>query len=63
MMKTHEMPAEVQTMEGHVLVDGPGGTALTLTPEAAARTGERLIQHATSALNQISEDLPKPQRR
>jgi hypothetical protein len=36
-------PAEASAEDGHVVMDGPDGFALTLTAEAATITGERLI--------------------
>jgi len=55
-MKAHETPSDVQATEGHVLVDGPGGIAVTLTPDAAEKTAERLIEHA----DQARANRPKP---
>lgn len=37
---------------GLVLMDGPDGVALTLTPKAAALTGQNLINAAEEALQQ-----------
>lgn len=52
MTRVHETPSDVVSLDGHVLVDGPGGVALTLTPHAAVKTGERLIEHAGHAQRQ-----------
>lgn len=49
MAKLHDEPSAVEAFDGHVLVDGPGGVAITLTPEAAAKTGEQLLEHAAMA--------------
>jgi hypothetical protein len=38
--------SDVCSEEGQVLVDGPDGVDVALTPEAAEETGDRLIEHA-----------------
>ena len=44
----------VATAEGGVvLLDGPDGVALTLTPQAAEGTGQSLLAAARDALKQI----------
>ena len=35
-----------------MLVDGPGGTAVSLTPDAAAETSQRLLYGAAEAQGQ-----------
>ncbi|MEZ5654962.1 MAG: hypothetical protein R3E04_03575 [Sphingobium sp.] len=40
---------EASAEEGHVFLDGPDGVAITLTPEAARLTGERLIAASNAA--------------
>ncbi|WP_157219711.1 hypothetical protein [Flavisphingomonas formosensis] len=46
-------PAEVTAEEGQVLVDGPDGVAVSLTPAAAAETGRRLRCAAKIARRQV----------
>jgi hypothetical protein len=49
--------AGVATAEaGLVLLDGPDGVALTLTPQAAALTGQSLIDAAAEAERQARAD-------
>lgn len=48
----HETPSVVTDDEGEVLVDGPGGHALAMTPEAAAQTAERLRDGVAAARDQ-----------
>jgi hypothetical protein len=36
--------------DGHVILDGPDGIAITLTPQAALETGESLVQAGRQAL-------------
>jgi hypothetical protein len=45
-------PGEASAEEGHVVLDGPDGVAITLTAEAAVITGERLIEAGKRALEQ-----------
>lgn len=52
MPDTHDIPSEVAAHNGDVLVDGPGGVAVSLTPDAAMPTGERLIEKAAHAHGQ-----------
>lgn len=47
--KVHDEPSSVDSERGQVIVDGPDGVAVTLTPEAAEETGDRLITHAVKA--------------
>lgn len=41
--------------DGHVVLDGPGGIAITLSPEAAIATGESLTRAGRDALRQTSD--------
>lgn len=55
--KVHDSPSEVGAEEGVVVVDGPDGVAVSLTPEAAAETSERLLFGAAKARGQeIAEE-------
>src|SRR5205085_1107354 len=38
----HDEPSKVDAEEGEVIVDGPDGVAVSLTPEAAIETSHRL---------------------
>ena len=52
-------PTEVTAKNGEVVLDGPDGVDVKLTPEAAEETGDRLIDHAVEARGQrILKDLP-----
>jgi hypothetical protein len=48
--KPFTQAGEVSVEDGIVLVDGPGGVAISLTPSAAHTLGERLIHAAHQAL-------------
>lgn len=47
--QAHSVPSEVVAEAGDVIIDGPGGVALTLSPDAAEETGRRLLQAADQA--------------
>jgi hypothetical protein len=46
----YDMPLEVQAFEGAVVLTGPDGVALSLTPRAAVQSAELLIMAAAQAL-------------
>lgn len=48
----YDEPSSVNAEEGKVVVDGPDGVDVTLTPEAAVESGERLIEQAATAAGQ-----------
>ena len=52
MTEPHTTPSDVCAEAGHVIIDGPGNVAVTLTPEAADETADRLIQSAAQAHGQ-----------
>ncbi len=45
----HDDAGRVSVEDGQVLLDGPNGVAVAMTPQAAAETGRRLIAAATAA--------------
>lgn len=51
----YDKASEVVADEGKVLVDGPDGVDVALTPEAAEETGGRLIDEAAKAAGQNRE--------
>lgn len=46
---TINQPSEISVSDGCIFMDGPGGLAVTMTPEAGRITGERLIAAAARA--------------
>ena len=48
----HEHPSAVSAVDGAVQVDGPDAVDVTMTPEAAEETSERLIDEAVRARGQ-----------
>jgi hypothetical protein len=52
--------SEVEAWHGQVIVDGPDGVAVTLTPDAAEETGRRLQDFAREARDQAGDDIRSP---
>ena len=52
MDKAHDRASDVSAEQGEVLIDGPGGTALSMTPGAALETSNRLLDGAATAHGQ-----------
>jgi hypothetical protein len=48
-------PGVANAESGFVILDGPDGTAVTMTPPAAARTGQSLLSAAALAQDRKSE--------
>lgn len=48
----HDEPSEVDARDGAVLVKGPDGVDVRLTPNAAEETSERLLEAAMKARGQ-----------
>mgnify|MGYP003576670232 CR=1 FL=1 len=46
-------PGVASAEDGLVILDGPNGVAVTMTPEAAAGTGQSLISAAAVANRQV----------
>ncbi len=51
--KLHDQASTVTAEHGQVLVDGPDGVAVSLTPDAAVETSDRLLEAAVEAQGQI----------
>jgi hypothetical protein len=62
----YDEASKVGSEAGEVTVSGPDGVAVSLTPEAAAETGDRLIGAAAEAHGQTlraemkKRDRPQP---
>jgi len=50
--RTYDEASEVEAEDGKVVVDGPDAVAVTLTPEAASETSDRLLFGAAKAQGQ-----------
>lgn len=51
----HHEPSEVTAEEGEVMMEGPGGYAVSFTPAAALETSDRLLRGGLKAQGQIVE--------
>jgi hypothetical protein len=54
--KIWDEASEVAAEEGEVIVDGPNGVAVSLTPDAALETSERLLAGGLAARGQQIAD-------
>ena len=54
-MKPYDRPSDVVAEEGEVLVDGPDGVAVSLTPRAAEETSRRLFDAAAEAATEENQ--------
>ena len=50
--KTYDEPSEVVAKDGDVVVNGPDGVVVKLTPIAAVETSDRLLEAGTEAQGQ-----------
>jgi len=57
-VRAHDKAGEASAVEGVVVLDGPDGVAVTLSPDAAEQTGRSLIAAAASARQQEGGDPP-----
>lgn len=50
--KVYDEATKVDAEDGKVVLDGPDGVALLMTPDAALETSDRLLDGATRAMGQ-----------
>lgn len=60
MAKTYDQSSTVTAEGGDVLVDGPDGVAVAMTPRAAGETGHKLIEGAAQAQGQRLMGIREP---
>ena len=63
MPKVHDEPSSVEAVDGEVEVNGPDGVAVSLTPDAAAETSDRLLAAAAQAEGQRVEERRQSEER
>jgi len=56
--KAYDEPTTVSALQGEVVLDGPDGVGLSMTPEAAEETGKRLREAARVARGQLGRRRP-----
>jgi hypothetical protein len=56
MEKIYDCPSEVAAEDGHVIIDGPDGVDVSLSPDAALETSERLLKGGLMARGQQIEE-------
>lgn len=61
MLKPCEVPGKASVEDGVVLLDGPDGVAVSMTPEAAAGTADSLREAAALARATAAELKPSRQ--
>jgi hypothetical protein len=61
--KIYDEPSETEARDGTVVVDGPDGVDVTLTPEAAEETSHRLLESAMLAKGQEAEAVRRAKGR
>ena len=52
MAKLNDEASKVSAMDGKVILHGPGGVDVELTPDAALETADRLVDGSVKALGQ-----------
>lgn len=57
--KPCEQPFEIVAEDGHVLIEAKGGVTLTMTPDAALASADRLADEAVVATGQrLRSEMP-----
>jgi len=59
-LDAYDTPTNVTQVDGEVVLDGPGGVGLSMTPGAAAESGKRLVKGAAQAQRARRKRLAKP---
>ncbi len=59
----YDEATKVSAVDGEVVLDGPDGVGLSMTPQAAAETGRRLMNGAAAASRQAEAVAAKRQGR
>jgi hypothetical protein len=61
--KVYDEPTQVDAEDGKVVLDGPDGVAVLMTPEAALETSDRLLTGASQAKGQQIQEAQRRQAR
>jgi hypothetical protein len=57
--KPHDIPTKATAEKGEVMLDGPDGLALSLTPSAASKSAEAMAKAADKAGKQSRRQPPE----
>jgi hypothetical protein len=63
MARVYSETSDVTNNKGVVMVDGPDGVAISLTPEAAAKIGADLLDNAAEAKGEAEIDAARKSSR
>ncbi|MDQ2879504.1 MAG: hypothetical protein M3R41_10575 [Pseudomonadota bacterium] len=58
--QAHDTPTHATAEEGEVMLDGPDGVAVSLTPDAAHRSAKAIAEAASAAASQSKRPDKKP---
>ena len=58
--RVYDEPSDVAAEDGQVIVDGPDAVAVTLTPDAAVETSQRLLEGGLTAQGQLVQKRNRP---
>jgi hypothetical protein len=61
--KVYDEPTTVEAEDGKVILDGPDGVAVRMTPDAALETSDRLLLGASQAMGQRIQEEQRHKRR
>jgi hypothetical protein len=61
--KVYDEPTRIDAEDGKVILDGPDGVAVLMTPDAALETSDRLLAGATQAMGQKVQEERRTERR
>jgi hypothetical protein len=54
--KVYDEPTNVEAEDGKVVLDGPDGVDVQMTPDAALETSDRLLFGAAQAMGQLIQE-------
>ena len=61
--KVYDEATKVNAEDGKVVLDGPDGVAVLMTPDAALETSDRLLAGASQAMGQQVQEERRHERR
>lgn len=61
-LRAHAQASQVVAEHGNIIIDGPGGVAVTMSPEAAEETARRLMAAVAEARDGAAAGSPDEPR-